>query len=313
MASRLEAIVTSGGAAHAYLLLGPRGAGKEILAQKLAIGLACVKPERGLACGDCQSCALAARSIHPDILTLDYTPDTSHGIDDVRSILQRLSHAPSHGRRRVCIIKRADELTEEASNALLKTLEEPTGETVILLTAVHITAVPLTVISRCAVIIVSLPTVEQLKAKLIAAGRTALAAGKIAALSEGRTAYAEFLAEHPDAADRALADGEILTTALQAPIHQRIKMAEELSDYFGDHDEDVLERWESVGRGLLKEAVGLPDRSAWHDQLRSISSRLNQRQAHAILQAVIDARRTLRVSSNPRLTLESFFLHLPQP
>lgn len=305
--------MTSGGAAHAYLLLGPRGAGKEVLAEKLAIGLACTKPDRGVACGDCPSCALAARSIHPDILTLDYSPGTGHGIDDVRSILRRLAHAPSHGRRRVCIIKRADQLTEEASNALLKTLEEPAGETVIVLTAVHLTAVPPTVISRCAIINLVLPTVEQLKAKLMDGGWPAATAGKIAALSEGRTAYAEFLADHPDAADRAFADGEILTTALRAPIHQRIKMAEELSDYFGDHDEDILERWESVGRGLLKEVVGLSDRSAWRDQLRGLSGQLNERQAQGILQAVIDARRTLDVSSNPRLTLESFFLHLPQP
>jgi len=127
---------------HAYLFLGGEGLGKRYLAKRFAQYLLCEKGE-----GDqCQSCRLLNSGNHPDLITIE--GDSGIKIDEVRKIIERINLSPNISKRKVVLISNAENLGIEAANALLKTLEEPPLDSIIMLTAISIKSLPETVISR---------------------------------------------------------------------------------------------------------------------------------------------------------------------
>jgi DNA polymerase-3 subunit delta' len=120
---------------HAYLLSGPIGVGKHTFARELARALLCEKPAGHLqACGQCAACALADAGTHPDLF-LAARPDdlVQFPIELIRELIEHLALKPARGGRKVAIVDDADDLTAEAANAFLKTLEEPPPGSVLIL------------------------------------------------------------------------------------------------------------------------------------------------------------------------------------
>ena len=145
--------------AHAYLLTGEKGLGKHAFAIAAAQLLLCERPDDTQACGSCRSCELFAAGTNPDLMTIEPENSQVIKIDQVRE-LSDFSVKTSHGnRRKVLILDQADALNINAANALLKTLEEPPGSTVLFL----ITATPAkllaTIRSRCQRIVFAPPDV----------------------------------------------------------------------------------------------------------------------------------------------------------
>lgn len=167
----LQRVANADVAASGYLFVGPEGVGKHRLALAFAQALQCTGAgER--ACGSCSSCSAWTAGSMPDVILV--SPDGGHaiGIGAIRStphsevspeatVLARVRTRPLLARRQVAIIDGADRLTAAAANALLKTLEEPAGDTHFLLTAEHPDAVLPTIVSRSAVLNVTrVPTLD---------------------------------------------------------------------------------------------------------------------------------------------------------
>lgn len=132
---------------HAYLFSGPKGTGKTTVARIFAKGLNCDEGITSKPCNKCKNCLSISEGTNIDVIEIDGA--SNRGIDEVRSLKERVSLSPTFGRFRVFIIDEAHMLTQEAFNALLKTLEEPPQKTVIILATTDPQKLPLTIISRC--------------------------------------------------------------------------------------------------------------------------------------------------------------------
>ena len=143
--------------AHALLMEGPAGSGKMALANAMVARLLC-REDRAVACGQCRSCELLVGGAHPDYFDLHPEEDSEFiKVDQVRGLISRLDLTTSISMRKVAYIHPAECMNAAAANALLKSLEEPAGETVLILVSNNPGRLPVTIRSRCQSISVSLP------------------------------------------------------------------------------------------------------------------------------------------------------------
>ncbi len=137
---------------HAYLFRGPRGSPKEKMALDLAKGLLCDSNEaRERACNLCWSCRQADKGSHPDLFHVEREGNNIK-LRRSHEILKEALSKPYRSSRKVFVIKDAETLTVEASNALLKILEEPPSYVTFIITSGNVAAIPETIVSRCQMI-----------------------------------------------------------------------------------------------------------------------------------------------------------------
>lgn len=127
----LENAITQKRLAHAYIFCGTRGVGKTTTARILAKCLNCVKGPTATPCNECEACREITAGSSLDVLEIDAA--SNRGIDQIRELREMVRYAPASGRYKVIILDEAHQLTDEASNALLKTLEEPPEKVVFIL------------------------------------------------------------------------------------------------------------------------------------------------------------------------------------
>ncbi len=208
----LASAVEGGRLAHGYLLTGPAGTGKRAVAVQFAKALVCTSGEKR-PCGSCASCRQFAAHSHPNVSFLFAHPKSAKedelntllqtlvddpyafslpwnnpriSIDDIRSLRNRMSMKSGTGVRRVIIILEAQTMTAEATNALLKILEEPPEETYFILTSSSPDTILPTIISRCQQLKFSLLTAADIEHALQRTGRVEQAdIPMIARLSRG--------------------------------------------------------------------------------------------------------------------------------
>ena len=183
--------------AHAYLFEGPQGAGKQTVAWALAGRLACLQADGAQeACGQCRSCHALQRGEHPDIALLS-RDGANIKIGQVREALKRLRYEAVLGKAKALIIEDADKLREEAANALLKTLEEPTAGTHFILVTSRPQLLLDTIRSRVQVLRFGGLSSDDLRALLVAEGHSEQHARLAAPLAEGDLGRARTLCD-PD-------------------------------------------------------------------------------------------------------------------
>ncbi|MDN2662421.1 DNA polymerase III subunit delta' [Psychromonas sp. 14N.309.X.WAT.B.A12] len=145
---QLQQTYLQGRFAHGLLFTGSAGIGKYKLAQQLAQYLLCTNKQHDDACFECHSCKLFSAHNHLDYHLLVAEKNKSIGIDQIRLLTEKLNERPQLGNNKVVLIKGAEQLTEAAANALLKTLEEPQGDSyLVLLARTHHQLMP-TLLSR---------------------------------------------------------------------------------------------------------------------------------------------------------------------
>lgn len=197
-----DAVASAGGEGrsmtHAWLFTGPPGSGRSNAAGAFAAALQC---EQG-GCGECHSCATAHAGSHPDI-TIIRTDGLSIGTDVAREYVRKSALRPALGRWQVLVVEDADRLTDQAANALLKAIEEPSKHTIWMLCAPAVEDVIITIRSRCRPVLLRTPSASAIAGLLVDRdGIEPALASAAAAASQGHIGRARGLARDPAARER---------------------------------------------------------------------------------------------------------------
>jgi DNA polymerase III subunit delta' len=194
--------VAPGTLTHAWLFTGPPGSGRSVAARAFAAALQCVSDaEPG--CGVCSGCHTTLTRSHPDVRAV--VPEgLSISVAEMRAVVATAARMPALGRWQVVLIEDADRLTEQASNALLKAVEEPPARTIFLLCApsTHPDDVTLTIRSRCRLVALRIPPAEAVAGILSRSGIDAETARWAAAAGQGHVGRSRRLAHDADARAR---------------------------------------------------------------------------------------------------------------
>lgn len=289
---------------HALLLSGPPGIGKRVFAERLARRLVC---ERATACGACRACRLAASGNHPDVLLVHpQEGKTEIAVDDARALNQFLVLTPHLATRRVVLVTEADRLNRSASNAILKTLEEPPSGSYLLLVSDAPARLLPTIRSRCQNLALPRPTEEE--------GRSYLEAHQL-----------------PDAdLLLALAHGaplRALTWPQDAPaMAQRLFASLEAVALGRDSPLEATETWQAVdmemGLIFLTEIVAALTQAAltgtiargWQGapegRLRALAARLDLEQLLGLWDEALETQALLGAPLDRRLVWDRLFVHV---
>ena len=145
--THLRRAVAAGSVAHAYLFVGPTGAGKKSAARALACALFCGDG----ACGSCRECKRVRNNAHPDLHVL--SPEgVTYVVSQIRDIVRDVHLKPAEASRKIYVIEDADRFNDASASAFLKTLEEPPADVVMILLAREYDDVLPTIASRCQVV-----------------------------------------------------------------------------------------------------------------------------------------------------------------
>lgn len=193
----LSARLGAGELPHALLVGGDHGLGKRALADALACSALCeARTEAGFACGQCRACLLLAAGSHPDRVFVtfelrdDGKPRSEIVIEQIRSLSQRLALSSQFGGLQVVLIDPAEKMNASAANALLKTLEEPSASTVIILVSDKPSRLPATIRSRCQRVQVKVPNEAESLQWMVSAGIAATTAKEALAVALGNPGQA---------------------------------------------------------------------------------------------------------------------------
>ena len=192
---------------HAWLLTGPPGSGRSVAARAFAAALLCGQD----GCGHCPSCRQVAAGSHPDLLFI--RPDgLSYGVKQTRDLVLKAAASPVYGGWRIVLFEDADRATEQAANALLKAIEEPPPRTIWLLCAPSAADLPVTIRSRCRLVVLRTPPTEAVAEILRGEGVSDDVALDAARASLGHIGRARRLATDAETARRRR---EVLTVPLR--------------------------------------------------------------------------------------------------
>jgi DNA polymerase-3 subunit delta' len=301
--------------AQAYCFIGPAGVGRRLTALALAQAVNCLapagSPDLPDACGECAACRKIAAGIHPDVAVVAPEDKTVITIDQIRDVSARACLRPYEGMTKVWIVDPADQMQEPAANAFLKTLEEPTPQTLFLLLAGSAGALLPTIRSRCQEVSFAPLGDADLQAILRRRGRPAGEAEAAAALAGGSAELALAL-DPAEVRELQLRTVREVWDSLDSPVHV-LAQAERLGK-----DRPSLEGALDV---LARHTRALALAKAGGARLLPVDGRTEtERQAAELsLRTILDvddaqaeARRALARNAHPRLTAERMLLRMRQ-
>jgi DNA polymerase-3 subunit delta' len=305
---------------HAYLFTGPEHIGKALLAQRFAQTLLCTgggdahnAPQNP--CNTCLSCRKVMHGNHPDVHYISRPQDKQFIlIEQVRALQADAARKTMEGRRNIFIIQRMHEMNVQAANCLLKTLEEPEPDVVLLLTVPDPGVLLPTILSRVQQIPMQLLTTKQVKSAL--EDRWDVEpdeANLIAALSAGRMGWAVQAVEDEDMLAERQAQLETLAKLSTAGKVQRFDVAQRLS---ADSDKlhGILELWLLWWRDMVLAANNCLDLIVNVDMqgmIQNQAAKVGAAESQRMIRAILRTMEALDQNVNARVALEVLMLDLP--
>lgn len=242
----LKQALARGKIPHAYLFAGQSGVGKTCTAVALTRAINCVEKQNEEGCGRCKSCRLITAWTFPDLVFIE--PDGQNvKIEQIRELNRALSFKPTSGRYRVSIISRAETMTEEAANSLLKSLEEPPPNNVLILEVPEPLAILPTIFSRCQKILFRPIPVERVRDWLVEEkGVERGQASLLAKISEGSLGRAMDMSEGDFLKKRE----DHISSLIQLPSLSDERLLEMASEFSGREKKGSKKRPETGDLGL---------------------------------------------------------------
>ncbi|MGC4943725.1 DNA polymerase III subunit delta' [Kribbella sp. DT2] len=253
---RGESGAATAGMTHAWLITGPPGSGRSNAGRAFAAALQCANQ----GCGECNDCRTTLSGAHPDV-SLIRTELLSIRVSEIRELIRRAAMSPTQGRWQVMVVEDADRLTEQAADALLKSIEEPSPRTVWVLCAPTVEDVVPTIRSRCRLLVLRTPPVAAVAEMLSRTlGVDAELAGFAARAAQGHIGRARALARDEAVRERR-------TKVLEVPFTLRdigacLKAAQQLSEAAKEEAKASAAAVDEKERTALEQALGVGTKGA---------------------------------------------------
>jgi DNA polymerase-3 subunit delta' len=305
---------------HAYLFTGPEHIGKSLLAQRFAQTLLCTGgPDSRVAplnpCGACLACRKVMHGNHPDVHFISRVPDKQFIlIEQVRALQSDSARRTLEGRRNIFIIQGMHEMNIQAANCLLKTLEEPEPDVVLLLTVPDPGLLLPTILSRVQQVSMHLLISTQIREALEQRwGVKPAEANVIAALAAGRMGWAVQAVEDENLLAERKEQLDTLTQLLSANRVERFAAAQRLSEDTGKL-RAILELWLLWWRDIVLAAYNSLDLVVNVDMRSTIAKQAAQvgpAEAERMARAILSTMEALEQNVNARVALEVLMLDMP--
>src|SRR5438876_7308972 len=302
---------------HAYLFTGPEHIGKSLLAHRFAQTLLCtggVDPRLAPLdpCNTCLSCRKVTHGNHPDLHIISRAPDKQFIlIEQVRALQSDSARKTLEGRRNVFIIQNAHEMNLQAANCLLKTLEEPEPDVVLLLTVPDAGLLLPTILSRIQQVPMHMLTTSRIRAALEQYWEVeAREAELIAALAAGRMGWAVQAAEDDEMLEERKSQLDLLA---KLPSHSRIQRFDMVQHLSTDSDkiDALLDLWLLWWRDLVLVANNCLDLTVnvdMRDLLEKQAAKIGSSEAERMVRAILSTQQAIEQNVNTRVALEVLML-----
>lgn len=295
--------IASNRVAGAYLFVGTASVGKETVALHFAKSINCLTPDEG-ACGTCLACRKADDGNHPD-LQIIRPSGTWIKIDQIRELQKRIIYHPLEGKRKVYILTEAEQMNLEAANCLLKTLEEPPADSVLILLTTNLEALLPTIRSRCQIIPFHPLVISELAGHLMERFNIDEAqAFSTATVAGGAVGKTLTLLKEGSSFDEEIPDIMIANDRIDA-----FRIAEKWSQ-----QPEALDHLVTWYRDLVLLHQGAPAELLTHvhhaEQLKQLTAHYSRLQLQSAIKAIFETKAMLQRNVNATLALEVLALKL---
>lgn len=304
---RLNQTRLQGRLPHALLICGAEGVGKQQLAEQLAFSLLCENPAPdGDRCGRCPACGWLDAGSHPDLLVRG-PEETGKAIkvDQIRGLCTELGMTSHGGHYKIAIIGPADAMNVNAANSLLKTLEEPTDKTLLMLLSAAPGRLPATIRSRCQRIQVRTPEKTVAERWLVSRGLDAEKAAKCLQLAQGAPLKALKLAQAGgnDLRDQRLAQLKALGGGKLDPVQTA-------RDWMDNQERQSLEWWQAWLQDAIRWKLAAQPRSEapMAQELQQILETVDCRRLFELMDKISGALSSIGSGLNRQLIMEDLLI-----
>lgn len=312
---------------HAYIFLGPENIGKTTLAKIFSKIILCEKKYEDIPCEKCDSCLSFNKKLHPDFHEIHRLQDektkTLNQNITIEQIIQWQYSLHKHSlfkNHTVALISEADTLSEKAKHALLKTLEEPNPQTVIILIVHSIDSIPKTIISRCQTIKFYPIDYNIIVSHLIDRGCARSDANLLTKISYGMPGVSIAFAESKEDLDDYISHGKAMIDFMRLPLIKKIKKLSSSLNFkdnnFTENIENlrnILDIWILVVRDLFlikNESAYLINNVYLENELMEFSKSVTMEFCQNTYNRLLEAKKMLYQNVHPKIILENFIINL---